>query len=70
MPSKDFYANVTRITLNKMRLAGIKIPAGSDGIKVTKAKLRSVEVQKHREATEMKLSYNDMKKYVKDFDTS
>lgn len=46
MPSQDFYANVTRITLNKMKLAGIKIPPGSDGIKVTKAKLRSVEQQK------------------------
>ena len=43
MPSQDFYANINRISLNKMKLAGIKIPSGSDGIKVTKAKLRSVE---------------------------
>jgi hypothetical protein len=43
MKTIDFYQNLNRISLNKLKLSGIKLPKESDGAKMTRNKLRFIQ---------------------------
>lgn len=40
MRTIDFYSNLNRQSLNKLRLSGIKLPKESGGAKMTRSRLR------------------------------
>ena len=70
MPSIGFHQNVNRQELHLMKLAGIKLPNGSESLTVTKDKLRRLFEERTQEWSRQKLNYADLEKYVSDFQES
>jgi hypothetical protein len=70
MKSVDFYSNVTRLHLNKLKLGGIKVPPQSEGTRLTKSELRYKEKQRMSDLLTEKLQYQDISKYITDYTTS
>lgn len=42
MRSIDFYSNLNRLSINKLRLSGVKLPKETMGARMTRAKLRFI----------------------------
>ncbi|TNV80275.1 hypothetical protein FGO68_gene15429 [Halteria grandinella] len=70
MRSIDFYSNLNRLSINKLRLSGVKLPKETMGARMTRAKLRFIHQLKMEEQGRQKLTYDDMEQYVADFQRS